>query len=385
MTRPWVLIGAASAALFSIALLTRSFPGGAPPGVQHGSQRTGRSGPDAADEQGNSSVGWTAKSAPGFASSSGSGGAGLSGDSKARQSTSADAGAGGSLAGADGPTVVSGGRRSGTTIGTGRAAVGEGGNALSVPGSISAAPLIDKRGPLAGANRLPASQQPQVTHEVTVQPQGQDPAKSDTTDDQGPVVSIPFDQSTAPEKGDAPVLEHDIAFDGQGATFSTDSQFAIPDAANLTGEAGTISFCLRPQWGGEETNTDASLVNVHTPNLFDNRLQITKNGTYLRFLMADNTGHEAGAGTNISTWQAGQSHLVTAVWGQALSSLYVDGQLAGSQTYEGQVQFAPGTPMYVGSDYTGGIPGARSSLSNFEVYNRPLTQDEISGLAAGCQ
>ena len=126
-------------------------------------------------------------------------------------------------------------------------------------------------------------------------------------------------------------------------------------------------------------------MNLRTPNAFANRLQITKNGRYLRLLMADNTGNESGSSMLISDWQAGQSHLVTATWGQALNSLYVDGQLVSSQTYQGDLEIPPGTPMYIGSDYAGGIPGARGSLSNFEVYNRPLTQDEVAGLTAGCQ
>ncbi|MFN8626407.1 MAG: LamG domain-containing protein [Candidatus Binatia bacterium] len=198
------------------------------------------------------------------------------------------------------------------------------------------------------------------------------------------MLSISFDQSTVPEKGDGPVVEHDIAFDGQGATFSTDSQFAIPDAANLTGDAGTISFCVTPQWGGDEP-IDASLVNLRTPNQFNNRLQIAKNGQYLRFLTADNTGHEAGAGVNISSWQPGQGHLVTATWGEALTSLYVDGKLVGSQTYEGQIEITPGTPMYIGSDIPGGSAGAQGSLAKFQVYNRALPLEEVSNLSGNCQ
>jgi len=385
MTRPRVLIIGVAAALFSITVLARHFRGGPGPAGHADADGTLRYGIADTATQSNSGIGWTAKSASGPESYGGSGGATMSGESTGKRLPSADAPSGGSLRGADGPAVVSGGSRGGMTIGTGRGAVREGEEALSGQRSIAAAPLTDKSGPLTGGSRLPANQQPQTTHEVSVRPQGQEPSNSDTTDDQGPVLSIPFEKSTAPEKGEAPIVEEGIAFDGQGATFSTDSQFAIPDAANLTGEAGTISFCLRPQWSGQESDTDASFVNVRTPNAFDNRLQITKNGAYLRFLMADNTGHEAGAGMNIAAWQAGQSHVVTATWGQALSSLYVDGQLVGSQTYQGEVQIRPGTPMYIGSDYSGGLPGAQGSISNFQVYNRPLPLEEISGLTADCQ
>lgn len=385
MLRPWVLVVAASAALVSITLLARHFRGVPAPGVGHvESDGALRSGTSDSVPQSNSGIGWTAKSTSGPESRGSSGGTTWSGRSRGGQAPGTDARSDGAVTAAEGPTVVSGGSRSGTTIGTGRGAVGEGEEALSDQRSIAAAPLTDKSGPLAGGSRPSANQQPQTMHEVTVRPPGQEPSNSDTTDDQGPVLSIPFDNSAVPEKGEAPILEQGVAFDGQGATFSTDSQLAIPNAANLTGEAGTISFCLRPQWSGQESDTDASFVNVYTPNLFDNRLQIAKNGAFLRFLMADNTGHEAGAGMNISGWQAGQRHLVTATWGQALSSLYVDGQLVGSQTYQGEVQLTPGTPMYIGSDYAGDR-GARGSLSSFQVYNRPLPPEEIAGLMTGCQ
>lgn len=214
---------------------------------------------------------------------------------------------------------------------------------------------------------------------------GGDPSKtSNNPEDQGPVLSLPFENSTVPETGEAPLTEEGIAFDGHGATFSTDAQLAIPNAGNLgDAEQGTISFCLQPQWSGGE-NTDASLVNLHT-NTFENRLHIAKNGQYLRLLLADNTGHESGASLTISGWQPGEHHLVTATWGQALASLYVDGQLVGANTYQGELQIPPGTPMYIGSDVPGGNPGARGSLSNFQVYNRVLGPDEVAGFAPNCQ
>jgi hypothetical protein len=286
-------------------------------------------------------------------------------------------------------TVLSSGSRPGSFIGTGRGVGSDGTGAVNIQTSVPAAALpSDLSNPAAGGSHPAGGEQGAQTGAAQSQAavSGSDAAQSTNPDDQGPVLSISFD-NPLPEKGDtAPIAEQDVTFDGKGATFATDSQYAIPDAGNLgTAETGSISFCLQPQWGGDETGTDASLVNLRTPNAFANRLQITKNGRYLRFLMADNTGNESGSSMIISDWQAGQSHLVTATWGQALNSMYVDGQLVSSQTYQGDLQIPPGTPMYIGSDYAGGIPGARGSLSNFEVYNRPLTQDEVAGLTAGCQ
>lgn len=260
------------------------------------------------------------------------------------------------------------------------------GDPVSVQGSLPAmAPLVAQGNGGSGSARPQGGQAEGATPDTHSQPpaSGSDPSKSDNPED-GLVLSIPFDNSTLPDKGEPPVTEEGVAFDGHGATFSTDSQLAIPDTGNLGDAAtGTISFCLRPQWSGDQP-TDASLVNLRT-GAFANRVQIAKNGQYLRFLLADNTGHESGAGVSIYNWEPGETHLVTATWGQASSSLYVDGQLVGSQSYQGEIQIPPGTPMYIGSDIPGGNPGAGGTLSDFLVYNRPLSQDEIGGLTPNCQ
>ncbi len=286
-----------------------------------------------------------------------------------------------------GPTIISSGRSRESFIGSGQGAGLQSGDRVTVQGSVPVtAPSNDTANALGGVSGGQGGPLERVTQDTHNQPPvlGGDPSASDNSEQQDPVVSIPFDNTTLPDKGEAPIAEQGIAFDGHGATFATDSQLAIPDAANLTGDAGTVTFCLRPQWSGNEP-TDASLVNLRTPNVFENRLQIAKNGQNLRLLMADNTGHEAGAALNISGWQPGENHLVTATWGQALTSLYVDGQLVDSGTYQGELQIAPGTPMYIGSDVPGGIAGAQGSLSNFQVYNRALTPEDVAGLTGNCQ
>jgi hypothetical protein len=333
-----------------------------------------------------SPVGWIAKAGPSTEQEGARGRTALGGTSSSAErgsdSHAAVRDTGGSA------TVMYGDSGTGSFIGSGRGAGSAATDAVNVRSSVPAAGLpSDLSKSLAGNASVGGQQEGVALAASNQQPApGSDPSKSDNPDEQGPVLSIPFDNTTLPDKGyTGPIAEQGVTFDGHGATFSTDSQFAIPDAGNLgTAETGTISFCLRPQWGGDETSTDASLVNLHT-NTFENRVQIAKNGQYLRLLIADNTGHETGAALSISGWQAGQNRLVTGTWGQALSSLYVEGQLVGSQTYQGDVQIPPGTPMYIGSDVPGGNPGARASLSNFQVYNRALSSDEVANLASGCQ
>jgi len=392
MTRPGLLIFAGSATLLVVVAAAKHFWGTGSTGVEAAPSQvsTGGHTPESITEQRSSAAGWIAKpdlgtdrDRPGTSDRSALGRGSTGPEARTADSHAEVPGTGGSA------TVLSGGSRAGSFVGTGRGIGSDATGALNVQTSVPAAALPSDLGnPLTSGSHPVGGQQGPVVQEAHNQPavQAGDSSKSDNPDDQGPVLSIPFDNSGLPDKGDTgPIAEQGITFDSHGATFPTDAQFAIPDAGNLgTAEAGTISFCLRPQWGGDETATDASLVNLHT-NTFENRLQIAKNGQYLRFLMADNTGRESGAGLNISGWQAGQSHLVTASWGQALSSLYVDGQLVGSQTYQGEVQIPPGTPMYIGSDVAGGNPGARAALSDFQVYNRVLPADAVANLWTNCE
>jgi hypothetical protein len=203
-------------------------------------------------------------------------------------------------------------------------------------------------------------------------------------DENGPVLELSFDESLEPEKGEAPVVAEGVTFaSGEGAVFSNNAQFAIPNAGNLTGEAGTISFTVQGEWAGAD-ETDASFVQLRTPNQWNNRIQITKNGQYLRFVFTDDTGEESGAGIPIR-WEPGEQHTVTTTWGedpgtgQKIAALYVDGRLAGQNVYRGQ--FIPPTgPMFIGSDHPGGQPGAQGTIRNFTAYNRYMTATEVSGL-----
>ncbi|MBI3786169.1 MAG: LamG domain-containing protein [Deltaproteobacteria bacterium] len=200
-------------------------------------------------------------------------------------------------------------------------------------------------------------------------------------DPNGPAVSLKFDKSTVPDKGDAaPIVESGITLDEHGARFSEGAQFAIPHVDSVTGTAATVSFAILPEWVGE-TDSNASFFQWRTTT-FQNRIQIFKNGRYLRFLFCDNTGDESGVGVDISDWHQGDTHVVTATWGDGVTALYVDGRSVGYREYNGELQIPAGTPWLIGSDYAGGAPGARSSIKDFHIFPRALSADEVTGLAA---
>jgi len=214
---------------------------------------------------------------------------------------------------------------------------------------------------------------------------------TDTTQDDpnAPVLSLPFDKTTQPDKGEGPLVDQNVSCgeDGEGCLFNADSQFAIPDAGNLSGEAGSISFCLQPQWGGTDPS-NASLVTLHS-NTWENRFSVFKNGSDLRFLLWPNSGIETGVGARIDNWQPGTWHPVTATYGPDpntgvnMVSLYVDGTLIGQSPYDSSVNL-PQSPLYIGSDSPAGSPAALSALKDFQVYNRVLGAGEAVDFAAGC-
>lgn len=160
----------------------------------------------------------------------------------------------------------------------------------------------------------------------------------------------------------------------EGIEFTEGSQLTFPDGGNARGDAGTITFDVKPNWAGSDP-TDNALVTVKTEHGFGNRLELVKNGRFLRFIVADNLNMEHDISVPIDDWQPGEVHSITASWGEARTSLYINGRLVGSTTYQGQFEIAPGTPMYVGSDYrTSAYKGANATFRGFTV--RTTSQHE---------
>jgi hypothetical protein len=174
-----------------------------------------------------------------------------------------------------------------------------------------------------------------------------------------------------PDNAVAPEPAPEVAYDG-GAdhVFSTTSQVQVPDAANITGEAGTVSFWLKPEWG-PNSQDDATFV-----QLGDSSLQVVKNVNFLRFEYLDSNGTENGLGTNIGDWQQEQWRQVTASWNSGNLSLYVDGQLISQNRYQNPPIFGQETKLLVGSDFSG--PVAPGQVSNLTVLNRDSSPTEVS-------
>jgi hypothetical protein len=288
-------------------------------------------------------------------------------------------------------TVIGGGSRAGGRSGAGSGSGYSGSESAAIQAQVSV-PAADGPFPNGRLAARDSHGQPGATdsQQRVVEKSGT-PASSAPQDPNAPVLSVPFDKNTEPENGaDQPAVDQEVQCGGlgEGCVFDTNSRYAIPDAGNLSGDAGSISFCLQPQWGGGDLS-NAGLVDLETPNVWENRLKIFKNGDYFRFSIWPNSGAESGVSARINNWQAGQWHPVTVtfgpdpVTGQNIASMYIDGNMIGQQPYDGQLQI-PQQPLYIGSGLPGGEPAAGGALKDFQAYNRVLPPDEAASFAAGC-
>ncbi len=170
-------------------------------------------------------------------------------------------------------------------------------------------------------------------------------------------------QATAAENIEEPDDRDD------GIKFTAGSEMKFPNAGNANGQAGAITFDIEPEWMGSDDSNN-SLVQIRNEHQWNNRMELVKNGHFLRFILADNTGREADISVRIDDWVEGETHSITATWGEARTSLFIDGRLAGSNTYSGDFDIAPGTPMFLGSDYrSSAYDGANSTISGFTLYS----------------
>jgi Concanavalin A-like lectin/glucanases superfamily len=290
----------------------------------------------------------------------------------------------GRRAGGSATTVSSGSREHAGKLGfsaSSRGSAGGGsGVAIARGGTSAGRDLADSLPTRSDVKDFLAQAQPPV--DTATNPDDKKP------DDNSEVVfSAPLNSTSGTEatEGPPPLVEQDLtlADSGDGVKFDTNSVLAFPDAGNAKNDAGTITFEFEPDWEGGESG-DYNFVNVRTPNDPRNLLRVYKNGRYLRFLFADNTGRERNIGYDMVDFQAGERHRVTATYGDNQTALYVDNQLVGTNTYEGQLEIPPGTPLYLGSDVPqAGPSGAGATISNFEIFGRTLARNEVAGLPIG--
>lgn len=204
--------------------------------------------------------------------------------------------------------------------------------------------------------------------------EGAEVYEPERTDPSQPVLSL-FDGKGEALAADAKIAKG-VAFEDDGARFSPDSELAIPIAGKITGEAGSISFWVRPE--SEETNTEnASLVQLRSHYQFADRLQVWKDGASVRMVFADSTGTESGAMYASPSWAQDEWRLVEVTWGEGENALYINGELVGKSQFEGQFRVRPDTLLHIGSNYAEDPRGLTGTINQFRVYDRTRDADEI--------
>jgi hypothetical protein len=317
----------------------------------------------------------------------GSGGTGEYGDSDSRGGSRLGGGASSSFGGGGSRPAMrgeSGGSNGGGTGGrTGGAASAFGGRPAgggSVGSSGSSAPGGAGSGAtvadIDGVGRVApkAERQADLVESLSSRP----PTKSDLEKplprDNGDDVALKLDstQDIADQDGQA-VGEVKDADDGdQGIKVDGEnSRVEFPNAGNASKE-GSITFTLKPEWAGADA-TDNALVQIRQEHEWNNRLEIVKNGEFLRFILTDNTGKEADISARITDWPAGQERSIEFSWGNGRTEASIDNQIVGRNEYPGELEFAPSTPMIFGADHPGSTyRPAGATIGNFTVGKTPL-------------
>ena len=205
-------------------------------------------------------------------------------------------------------------------------------------------------------------------------------------DDPDLLLSVPFKGDVDIEAGVPPRSVEGLSTEGGAVTLGDAAMVQFQADGNINGDAGTIAFSIAPTWAGADA-TDQSFVQVLSgDNVWENRISLVKNLGNLRFILIDNTGVEHNVGLEIGDWAPGEAHRVTATWGEALMSLYVDGRKVGQTTYQGALEIAPNGPIYLGYNRPGSTyVGPGGAISDFKIYGRSLGADEVGGAGTAVQ
>jgi hypothetical protein len=168
-------------------------------------------------------------------------------------------------------------------------------------------------------------------------------------------------------------LDKEVTDQDNGIEIPENGQIQFPN--NVSPDAATFEFNIEPKWSGSD-QTDNALVELRGEHDWSNRLELVKNGEFLRFILTDNTGKESDISARISDWQAGDPHDIRASYGPCADGgsnctyLYIDGRLAGTNTYPGQFQPPLNTPLFVGGDHkTSNYQGAGATFRGFTIKN----------------
>ena len=247
--------------------------------------------------------------------------------------------------------------------------LGSSGSAGGAAGGGSGATIADTA---AGRLAPKAERRADLVESLSARPPTKSDLEAAKPADRGDDVALQVNttKDITEEEGEA-VGEVKDADGEEGVTVGEDTRVEFPNAGNASKE-GSISFTIKPDWAGGDA-TDNALVQIRQEHEWNNRLEIVKNGEFLRFILTDNTGKEADISARITDWQPGEEKTIEFSWGNGRTEATVDSQVVGRNEYPGELQFQPNTPMIFGADHPGSTYGsAKATISNFTVGKTPL-------------
>jgi hypothetical protein len=208
--------------------------------------------------------------------------------------------------------------------------------------------------------------------------------KNAPSEDPDLILSVPLN-GRVEVQGDGQVLaEENLKIDEANGTveFTSDSMLSIANAGHIQPQAGTISMEVVPTWEGSDGGS-GSFIQLKTPEMWQGAISLVRSGPYMLFQFWDADGVNHIVSTDITDWQPGEPHTVTASWGQAAMSIYIDGQLSGQTPYSGDPSFSSDWPLFIGSNPQGDIAGPNAILKDLRIYKRALTNQEIAAAVNG--
>jgi hypothetical protein len=201
----------------------------------------------------------------------------------------------------------------------------------------------------------------------------QPPTKSDLASPQNdPEGEVALQLAKPSDIDDQGGEGHNVEEGDNGGIRITDGT-AIDFPNNVNPEAATFSFNIEPNWAGSDLS-DNAILQLRGPNEWSNRIELVKNGEFLRFILTDSTGREADISVKITDWQAGQGHDIEASYGPkpdgtcCQTQLMIDGRVAGTNQYSGP--FKPPGTLKIGGDHAGSSYSTlNGTINNLTIRN----------------
>ena len=153
---------------------------------------------------------------------------------------------------------------------------------------------------------------------------------------------------------------------GQGVLFDKENTLNYLTGNNISPQQGAIEFWLKPLWNGDDNQ---NYVFFEIGDSWFNRFLIIKDGANNLKFMLYSSKVEYGVACGVSGWKAHDWRYVKATWQKDRISLYLDGDLCGTQTFV-TMPDSLSSRFYIGSSAQGNLQ-AQSVMDELIIHPQP--------------